>query len=167
MTTLWKTYADDHAARRTVTGLIAAGVPARDVMILTGTGRHDVRNEPVGEYGCQAAPDDPVGTFGNVHLLRRQGRGAFAGDPDRQRQGSFADTDRDMIITYERGGEHCRVAGDEAVRELLRDAELGDQDVNRILADLAAGYPVIVAEIADIAPADVRARLDLGGGRAA
>ena len=167
MTTLWKTYADADAARRAVTGLIGAGVPARDVVLLTGTARHDIRNEPVGEYGRQAAPDAPVGTFGNVHLLRRQGRGAFAGDPDRQRQGSFADTDRDMILTHERGGEHCRVTGDEGVRGLLREAELGERDADRILADLAAGYAVVVAEIADIAPSDVKARLDLGGGWAA
>jgi hypothetical protein len=34
-----------------------------------------------------------VGTFGNVRHLRREARGAFAGDPHRKREGSFADHD--------------------------------------------------------------------------
>jgi hypothetical protein len=52
---------------------------------------HDIRNEPVGSFAGPLSPDAPVGTFGSVIRRRRQGRGAFAGDPDRQRQGSFAD----------------------------------------------------------------------------
>jgi hypothetical protein len=52
---------------------------------------HDVREEPVGAFAGTLAPDAPVGTYGNVRRLRRQGAGTFAGDPDRQRQGSFAD----------------------------------------------------------------------------
>ena len=53
----------------------------------------DVRREPIGNFVGRVGPDDPVGSFGNVPSMRRQGAGAFAGDPDRQRQGSFGDHD--------------------------------------------------------------------------
>jgi hypothetical protein len=55
---------------------------------------HDVRREAVGGYSGRVGPTAPIGTFGNRVLLRRQGSGSFAGDPDLQRQGSFADVDR-------------------------------------------------------------------------
>jgi hypothetical protein len=54
---------------------------------------HDVRREPVGGFAGRVRPDATVGTYGNVRHLRRQGAGTFAGDADRQRQGSFADSD--------------------------------------------------------------------------
>jgi hypothetical protein len=53
----------------------------------------DVRREPVGNFLGRVDPDDPVGGFGNVSRPRRRGAGAFAGDPDRRRQGSFSDHD--------------------------------------------------------------------------
>ena len=53
----------------------------------------DVRREPVGRFVERVGPDDPVGSFGNAPRRRRQGAGAFAGDPDRQRQGSFGNHD--------------------------------------------------------------------------
>jgi hypothetical protein len=55
---------------------------------------HDVRREDVGEFAGPVGPEAPVGTFGDRRIRRRQGAGAFAGDPDAQRQGSFADTER-------------------------------------------------------------------------
>ena len=55
--------------------------------------RHDVRREPVGGFAGTLGPDTPVGTFGNVRHFRREGAGSFAGDADRRRQGSFADTE--------------------------------------------------------------------------
>jgi hypothetical protein len=54
---------------------------------------HDVRTEPVGGFAGPVPPDAPVGTFANARLVRRQCAGSFAGDPDRHRQGSFADAD--------------------------------------------------------------------------
>jgi hypothetical protein len=65
--------------------------------VLTNTyeGReHDVRREMVGEFAGPIPPEAPVGTFADRPVRRRQGTGAFAGDPDAQRQGSFADSDR-------------------------------------------------------------------------
>jgi hypothetical protein len=85
MPTLDKTYPDPRAARP------ARPIPRRDIR--PGPTVPDVRCEPIGNFVGRVGPDDPVGSFGNVPSLRRQGAGAFAGDPDRQRQGSFGDHD--------------------------------------------------------------------------
>lgn len=53
----------------------------------------DVRDELTGRFVGRVPPDAPVGSFGNVRHLRREGRGTFRGDSDRQRQGSFGDHD--------------------------------------------------------------------------
>jgi len=160
MTTLWKTYADTDEARRAVDALLTAGVPARDLRLLTRTALHDVRTEPVGEFGRLADPNDPVGTFANVHRLRRQGRGSFAGDPDRQRQGSFADADCGLIVTYERGVRRWHVAGDHLIRRDLQDAGLGEAEADRVVDELRARHAVVVAEIAEITPVEAAAILD-------
>ena len=53
----------------------------------------DVREQPVGRFLGRVPPDAPIGSFGNVRPLRREGRGTFRGDAARQRQGSFGDHD--------------------------------------------------------------------------
>jgi hypothetical protein len=55
---------------------------------------HDIRREAVGGYGGPVGPNAPTRTYANRVLLRRQGTGSYAGDPDLQRQGSYADVDR-------------------------------------------------------------------------
>ena len=85
MPTLDKTYPDRRTARPARPSLGATSVPAPTPP--------DVRREAIGNFVGRIGPDDPVGSFGNVPRLRRQGAGAFAGDPDRQRQGSFRDHD--------------------------------------------------------------------------
>jgi hypothetical protein len=55
---------------------------------------HDIRREAVGGYAGPVGPNAPVRTYGNRTLLRRRGTGSYAGDPDFQRQGSYADVDR-------------------------------------------------------------------------
>jgi hypothetical protein len=52
---------------------------------------HDVRLEPVGGWAGPVGPDAPVGKFAGPARFRRQAAGGWAGDPDRERQGSFAD----------------------------------------------------------------------------
>ena len=71
MSTLFKTFDNDLTARRI----------------------HDVRREPVGSFAGILGPDATVGSSDDVPHLRGQGTGAFAGDADRQRQGSFGDVD--------------------------------------------------------------------------
>jgi hypothetical protein len=98
MSTLVKTYGNATAAREAVEALGAEGVPKRDIPTVMGATPHDVRREPVGSFAGTLSPDAPVGTFGDVVRRRWQGAGTFAGEPDRQRQGSFADTDRHVIV---------------------------------------------------------------------
>ena len=85
MPTLNKPVSDRRVARG------ARALPRRDVR--PGPTLPDVRREPVGNFAGCIAPDDPVGSFGNVPHRRRRATGAFAGDPDRRRQGSFGDHD--------------------------------------------------------------------------
>jgi hypothetical protein len=160
MATLCKAYSSEVVARRAVEALRTAGVPGRDIRLLTGCQLHDVRREPVGGFAGTLGPDAPVGTYGNVPRVRRQGAGSFAGDPDRQRQGSFADADRDMIVTHEHDGGRSRVTGDLAIRRLLRAADLSGEAAGRVIDELHAGHAVVLADVAEIAPSDARARLE-------
>ena len=145
MTTLWSTYEDERRARRAVEGLLDAGVPPDDVRLLIGSRSHDVREEPVGEFGGVAEPEDPVGTFGNVQRLRRQGAGSFAGDPDRLPQRSFAEADRDVVVTYDRNHARSHIVGDHGLRQLLQEAALDDAAIDFIVAALHAGHAVVLA----------------------
>ena len=160
MTTLLKTYPSEVVARAAAKALQAAGVPGRDIRLLSGCRVHDVRHEPAGGFAGVVGPDAPVGTYGGTPCLRWQGAGSFAGNPDRQRRGSFADAERDVIATYERGAERSRVAGDPAIRPVLRDAALAGEAPDRVIDELHTGRAVVLAEIADIAASDARARLE-------
>jgi hypothetical protein len=86
MPTFDKTYPDRWVARPA-----PAFLPRRNIRPVPIPTLPDVRREPIGNFVGRVGPDDPVGSFGNRPSLRRQGVGAFAGDPDRQRQGSFDD----------------------------------------------------------------------------
>ena len=110
MSTLCKTYPDEAHAREAVDHLLASGAPRRAIRLLTGSPMHDVRDERVGTFAGAIAPDAPVGRFAGPPRRRCQGTGAFAGNPDRERKGSFADVDRDLIVTFARGSERRRVA---------------------------------------------------------
>jgi len=54
---------------------------------------HDVRSEPVGGWAGPVEPEAPVGKYAGPPRRRRQAAGGWAGEPDRQRQGTFADAD--------------------------------------------------------------------------
>ncbi|HTU97437.1 MAG TPA: hypothetical protein VMF14_16440 [Solirubrobacteraceae bacterium] len=56
---------------------------------------HDLRRERVGGFGGPVAPADPFGKYAGPPRRRWQAAGGFAGSPDRQRQGSFADVEVD------------------------------------------------------------------------
>jgi hypothetical protein len=158
MTTICKTYSSEVVARHAVDVLRAAGVPGRDIRLLTGCCMHDVRREPAGGFAGAVGPDATVRTYANTRCLRRQGAGSFAGDPDRQRQGSFADADRDVIVSFEDGAEHPRLVGDHAVRQLLRAVAV--DPAGPVVEELHAGHAVVIAEIAAIAPREARSRLE-------
>ena len=160
MTTLTKTYATEVAARRAVQALRATGVPERDIRLLAGTAPRDIRREPVGGFAGPVAPDAPIGTYGGRVLQRRQGAGSFAGDPDQQRQGSFADTDRVVIVTYNGDAERARITGLRGARRLLRRAALDDDAVDRTVGELHQGHAILLVDLREIAASEADARLE-------
>jgi hypothetical protein len=99
MTTLRTTYPTEAGAHRAIEAMRATGESPHDIRLLIGRRPGDVRREPVGGFAGPVPPAAPVGTFGNRRVLRRQGAGSFAGDPARQREGSFADTDSLMMVS--------------------------------------------------------------------
>jgi hypothetical protein len=159
MTSLYKVYPDEETARRAVEALRAAGVSRRDIQLLTGRPLHDTRHESVGTYAGSVGPNAPVGTYGSGVVLRRQGTGGYAGDPDRQRQGCYADADRVAIVTYEDSTERSRLAGRRGARRLLRRA-LNDDTSNRALDEIASGHSVVLVDVAEISPSEAEAQLE-------
>jgi hypothetical protein len=129
MTTTHTAYRDQDAARGAAATRRHSGVPAQDILLLVGSPLRDVRREPVGGFAGPVAPDDPVGTFGGTTRLRRQAAGGFAGNPDDQRQGSFADTDRVLVITHDGKAERARITGHRGARRLLRTTSLDDDAI--------------------------------------
>jgi hypothetical protein len=166
MTTLSETYSTEIEARRAIEALRASGVPARDIRLLTGTRLRDVRREPVGGFAGPVAPSSPVGTYGDRQVLRRQGTGGFAGDPDHQRQGSFADTDRVVIVTYMRDAERARVTGLRGARRLLGRASLDHDTIDRAVNELHMGHAVVLIDVGEVVASEARAELE-GRARAA
>jgi hypothetical protein len=161
MTTLTKTYPTELAARRAVEAMHATGVPERDIRLLAGTAPRDIRREPVGGFAGSVAPDAPIGTYGGRVLQRRQGAGSFAGDPDHQRQGSFADTDRVVIVTYEGDAERARITGLRGARRVLRRAALDDDDaVDRAVGELHQGRAILLVDLSEVGASEADARLE-------
>jgi hypothetical protein len=143
MATLTYTYPNEVAARRAVEELRT--VRGHDIRLLVGSAPHDVRREPVGGVAGPIGPDAPVGTFGGTVLRRSQGTGGYSGDPDRQRQGSYADADRVVIVTLAGGAERSRITGRRGIRRLLRQrAELDAEAVEGIVGELSVGRSVVL-----------------------
>jgi hypothetical protein len=149
------TYPSPAVARQAVERSLATGTAPGDVQLLIGRPVHDIRNEPVGSFAGTIGPDAPVGTFGDVTCLRRQAAGGWAGDADRQRQGSFADAEHAEVVTFGRGREVSRTLGHREPVRLLQPAAHAD----RLLTDLYRGQVLlIVTGSAETAP--IGARLD-------
>jgi hypothetical protein len=160
MTTVTKTYPTELAARRAVEALRATAVPERDIRLLAGSAPRDIRHEPVGGFAGPVAPDAPVGTYGGRVVRRRQGAGSLAGDPDQQRQGSFADTDRVVIVTYEGDAERARITGLRGARRLLRRAAVDDDAVDRGVSELHRGHAILLVKVSEITASEIDARLE-------
>jgi hypothetical protein len=157
MTTRCTTYSTEVAARDAVAALRDAGVPARDIRLLAGRRPGDIGREPVGGFAGSIGPDAPVGTYGGKVVLRRQGTGGFAGDPDQQRQGSFADSDRVVVTSDEI--HRARVTGLRGARRLLSRAALSDHEVHHAMAELHAGHAIVLVDLRDMTGSAVAERL--------
>jgi nucleotide-binding universal stress UspA family protein len=153
-----KTYSSETVARRAVRALAAAGVPPRDIRLLTGRRLHDIRQEAVGGFAGAVSPSAPVGTYAGAPRLRRQGLGGFAGHPDEQRQGSFADAD--AIVTVEDGTGRSQVTDHLRLQRLLCRAALTGDIADRVIGELHMGNAVVLVEAAKIAPSDAQAQLE-------
>ena len=161
MATLCRAYPTQAAARRAIERLRAGGLPPQGAQMITGGLVHDLRREPVGEFLGRAEPDAPVRTFASTTLLRWHPPGTFAGDPDRQRAGSFADVDSHVVVHCDASGcEHARVAGLRDLEALFLTAGLEPETADRALADLCAGSSLVLVQVAEMGPAEAAARLE-------
>jgi hypothetical protein len=144
---LCRSYASHAEGLDAVNAILGAGIPGEHVRVLTGEPQRDTREDPVGEFAGQTPPDAPVGEFaGGSHPQGRE-RGHFAGGE--QRGGSFADADREEVITYPGGVEHTRVASHRTVKRLLTGAGLDEATAERDVDALHAGRVLVLVEAPD------------------
>lgn len=161
MATFCRAYPSEAAARAAIERLRAGGLPPQGAQLITGGLVHDVRREPVGEFVGRADPDAPVRTFASTTLRRWHPPGTFAGDPDRQRAGSFADVDSHVIVRHDSSGrEHAQVVGLRSLEALFVTAGLEPDTAQRALADLCAGSSLVLVQVAEMGPAEAAARLE-------
>jgi hypothetical protein len=160
MKALSTAYPTEAAARRAIEALRDSGLHARGIRLLTGREPGDVRREPVGGFAGPAAPNASVRTYGNGTLLRGQGTGSFAGDPDQQRQGSFADTHRITIGSNDGDAERMRVTGFRGARRLLSRAPLDDHAVDRAVSELQLGHTIVLVDLRDITACQAQVQLE-------
>ena len=157
--TLSAAYPTQSAARHAIETLEGLDVPRGEIRLLIGRTLHDTRHEPVGGWGGPVGPYARVGTFGGGVRLRRQGTGSYAGDPDEQRQGSWADVDRVVIVSFKDNTEHSRITGLRGARRLLRTAALDDDTIEREVDELRLGHAVLL--VTPTAPlSDLSARFE-------
>jgi hypothetical protein len=160
MATLCKAYPSEAAARRAIEGLRASGLPPQGAQLITGGPVHDVRHETVGKFIGRAEPDSPVRTFGNTTLRRWHPKGAFIGDPDRQRVGTFGDVDSHVVIQHDPSGhKHAHVCGLQSIEAMLVAAGLGREATKQAIADLCAGASLVLVQITEMGPAEAAAQL--------
>jgi hypothetical protein len=131
MVPISKAYPREVEARQAMQQLRHAGVPGADIRLLRTCRFHDVRDAPVGTFAGSVGPDAPIGTYAGIQRSRRQGAGSFAGDPDRQRQGSFADADRDL------------------------GAAIHDEDAANVVDNLDVAHWIVVVDVENGFPATV------------
>jgi hypothetical protein len=161
MTTILRAYPSEATARAAIDDLRAAGLPPQGAQLIIGRALHDVRFEPVGEFLGRADPEDPVRTFGNTTLQRWHPPGTFAGDPDRQRAGSFGDVDAHVVVNYDPcGREHAHVAGERHLAADWTATGLDGETVERAFGQLHAGLALVLVQVAQMGPGEAAARLE-------
>jgi hypothetical protein len=159
MSVICRSYASHEEARRAVEAALGAGVPGDGIRVLMGEPEHDASTEPEGEFAGSTAAGDVVGDFEAGHP-RDQAAGGFAGAPETQREGSFADADRETVTSYPGGGERVHVVGHRQVHRVLRDAGLDETTAQRDADALHQGRILVLADVGDRDPGEVGAALD-------
>jgi hypothetical protein len=158
MAALCRSYTSHAEALGAVNAVLGAGIPGEGVRVLTGEPERDTHEEPVGEFGGATAPGAPVGEFAGGTHPQGQEEGHFAGGE--QRGGSFADADREEIVSYPGGVEHARYAGHQTVKDVLTDAGLEEAAAERDVSALHAGRVLVLVTAPDEEAERVRTLLD-------
>jgi len=160
MLTLCRAYTTTRDAEDAIERLLASGVPAMRIVLIMGHAFEDARDAPIGTFAGTATADAmTVGSFANIPHNGRHAMGSFAGNPDRQRRGSFGDSDRDTVTTYQSGVKRTRIASHRRLKKLLVDAGLPPALAVANVDALHAGRVLVMAQ-SDSAPDDITAVLD-------
>jgi hypothetical protein len=159
MAAVCRSYASHGEAAKAVQAVLDAGIGGQDVLVLTGEGVGDVRDQPLGSFAGRVDPDDPVGSFEGEQHARAESRGTFADEPS-GRVGSFADAAREGVASYPHGVERMHAIGGASVLRLLRGAGLDDATAERDLEALHSGRVLLLVEHADGDAARVERALD-------
>jgi hypothetical protein len=159
MTALCKPYATATEAEQAVADLIAAGAPGEDVRLLMGAAIHDARREARGLFAGSVAPDERVGAYGGDGPERSALRGSFSGADDGA-EGTFANAERDVVVTHHDGEEQVRVSGHAKLKALLMEAGLDDATAEADIHAIHDGRVVVLVTLGTIAEDDARALLD-------
>ena len=120
----------------------------------------DARDAPIGTFaGTTTADAQTVGSYGNIARSGRGAMGTFAGDPDKQRRGSFGDIDRDTVTTYQSGVKGTRIASHHRLKKLLVDAGLDQATAGADVDALHAGRVLVLVQ-SESALDDIAAVID-------
>ncbi len=151
MAVICRSYASHEEARRAVEAALGTGIAGNGIRVLMGQPGHDARTDREGEFGGSTAP---------AGHRRDEAAGGFAGEPETQREGSFADADRETVTSYPGGGERVHVVGHREVHRVLRDAGLDEATAQRDADALHEGRILVLADVGDRDPGEVGAALD-------
>lgn len=146
MAALCRSYVSHAEALEAVHAVLGAGIPGEDVLVLMGEAARDTHQEQVGEFAGPVEPGAPVGEFAGPPSTEGSATGAFAGG--KQRGGSFADADRELLTTYPDGVERMRVLGHRRITRLLRDAGLDEATAKRDVDALHRGHVLVLVDVA-------------------
>ena len=147
MNALCKAYPNTAEADRAVEALIAAGVPGEDVRLLMGAELHDARREAAGGFARAVAADARVGAFAGEGGERDAPTGSFAGPAAAGGEGTFANADRDVVVTHSDGKEQVRVAGHHKLKQLLLDAGLDEPTAETDVRALHEGRVLVLVSL--------------------
>ena len=160
MATLYRAYTSTRDAENAIDRVLSAGVPAIRIELIMGHAVQDARDAPIGTFaGTTTADALTVGSYANIAHSGREAIGTFAGDPDKQRRGSFGDTDRDTVTTYQSGVKRTRIASHHRLEKILVDAGLDQAIAAANVGALHAGR-VLVLVHSESAPDDIAAVID-------
>ena len=160
MTTHYRAYTSTHEAEDAIERLLAAGVPETGIQLIMGVAIKDARDAPIGTWaGTTTADALTVGSYANVAHSGREATGTFAGDPDKQRRGSFGDTDRDTVTTYQSGGKRTRIKSHHGLERILVDAGLDRATAAANVGALHAGRVLVLVQ-SESALDDIAAVID-------